>query len=129
MARDLVQVLDVSSYEFGSAMVIVQHSQSTIHDGVVEMAGPNVEGEDGVDEGEEQLIQHLSESRSDSLAVVEELSMSMVAVVLFLYRWKVGLKQLLALSWSELLARLHILIRSKARKLALAGHWRLFWRS
>lgn len=83
-------MLDISPDEFGRTMVVVQYRKSAIHQSMVEMAHANVEGEDGVDEGEEQLMQHLPQCWSYTLSVME--SRSIVDIVRLLDRWEVGLE-------------------------------------
>lgn len=123
-------MLDISPDKFWCSVVIVEHSQSTIHQGVVEMAGANVQGEDGVDEGEEQLMQQMLQCRSKSLAVVESLGMMhlVFGLVALFHGREIGLQQLFALSWRQFLARLHIFVASEARELSLAWHFSIIAR-
>lgn len=115
-------MLDIPANELRSAVVVVKHCKSTIGQGVVEVASPDVEGEDGVDEGEEQAVQHLEQRRAQALAVVEALG-AMIDVIRLLDRWKIGLEELFALCRRQLLTRLRIFVSPKARELALGRHF------
>lgn len=53
-------------------MVIVQHSEDPIHNGVVKLSEPDVYAEYGMYNCEEQHVQQMFQCRSDSLLVVWE---------------------------------------------------------
>lgn len=52
-------------------MVIVQHGERAIQQGMVDLPAPNGDTEDDVDQIEQQAVHNVSHGRSHTLAVVE----------------------------------------------------------
>lgn len=71
MLWDLVQVLDILLDQFGCSVVVVQHRQYAVDNGVVCLPEADVDAEDCVDDGEDEAVDEVPDGGSDALLVVE----------------------------------------------------------
>lgn len=71
MLRQLGQALDILLNQLGRAVVVVQHGEHAVDNGVVCLAEADVDAEDGVDEDEDQVVDEVSDGGAHALLVVE----------------------------------------------------------
>lgn len=127
MARDFVQLLDITLNVLGRAVVVVDHGQDSTDNDVVRLSTAYVNAEDSMDEGEQSIVEQGPEGRAETrlmneagLLCCDGRFVSRVLLRLRARR-KVGFEQRLSLGSCKRPA-LGIAVSVEGGRLAEAGH-------
>jgi hypothetical protein len=101
------QVPDIFLNQLWRPVVMIQHCQYLIHNGMVGLPKPNVDAEESMDDTEDQAVDEMSNGRADSLLVVEAHMSAigrLLAVLLCRVSWEIWLQHALAFLRGQLVA-------------------------